>query len=186
MRYENLVHFGRLESDVVSSVVEMSYIADDVYEILLRAYADVKGGLLFATPDELISKTAQWQIIYLDGVVVGAIIYKAKRGLKMVAMAISDSLNYSFRTHIKTMLSDIFKLTFANSWMELSEGAERFITRIGGQKYFVPHGLASRLTGKEILGYCDDGYHYHREINGVVKRKVIIGQPRLYKTDFVQ
>ena len=175
MNYENLVEFDRLESDVISSMAEKSYIADEVYVLLYKAYANVKGGLHFFSPDELISKTSQWRVLYLDSNIVGVIIYKAKRGLKMVAMAISDTLNYAFRTHIKTMLSHIFKISFRNSWMEVSEGAEKFILCIGGEKFIMSNTIASKLTAKNILSLDSDGIHYYREINGVVKRKVIIG-----------
>jgi len=175
MKYDNLVAFGRLESDVVVSMVEKSYIADDVYTLLYKAYSTVKGGLHFVSPDELISKTSQWRVLYLDGNIVGVIIYKAKRGLKMVAMAICDTLNYSLRSHIKTMLSHIFKITFQNSWMEVSEGAEKFILKVGGERFLIPNTFASKLTDKNILSLDSDGIHYYREINGVIKRKVIIG-----------
>jgi len=175
MKYENLVAFGMLESDVVVSMAEKSYIADDVYLLLHQAYTHVKGGLHFRSPDELISKTSQWRVLYLDGNIVGVIIYKAKRGLKMVAMSISDALDYSFRTHVKTMLSHIFQNTFRNSWMEVSEGAEKFILYVGGDKFLLSNTLASQLTAKNILSLDDDGIHYYREINGVIKRKVIIG-----------
>ncbi len=175
MNYENLVEFDRLESDIISSVAEMSYIADDVYVLLQKTYANVKGGLHFLSPDELISKTSQWRVLYLDGNLVGVIIYKAKRGLKMVAMAISDALDYSFRTHIKTMLSHIFQISFRNSWMEVSEGAEKFILKIGGEKFILSNTLAPQLTAKNILSLDSDGIHYYREINGVIKRKLIIG-----------
>jgi len=175
MTYKNLVSLGLLESDIILSVAEKSYIVDDVYSLLSKTYANVKGGLLFATPDELISKTSKWQIIYLDGEIVGAIIYKAKRGLKMVAMAISDSLDYSFRTHIKRMLSEIFRITFRSSWMEVSEGAEKFILGVGGTRFLISNSLAHQLTAKEILSLDSDGVHYYREINGIIKRKVIIG-----------
>jgi len=175
MTYQTLINFDRLATDTISSMAEKSYIADEVYSLLYKAYTHVKGGLHFISPDELISKTSQWRVIYLDGNIVGAIIYKAKKGLKMVAMAISDSLDYSFRVHIKTMLSNIFKLSFRNSWMEVSEGAERFILKVGGERFIMPNSLASDLTGKNILSLDDDGTHYYREINGVIKRKIIIG-----------
>jgi len=175
MTYQTLTNFERLATDTISSMAEKSYIADEVYSLLLKAYANVKGGLHFESADELISKTSEWRVVYLDGNIVGAIIYKAKKGLKMVAMAISDTLNYAFRTHIKTMLSYIFRLSFRNSWMEVSEGAERFILRVGGERFIMPNTLASNLTGKNILSLDDDGVHYYREINGVIKRKIIIG-----------
>jgi hypothetical protein len=175
MRYENLVTLGRLEEDILLSMAEKSYIADDVYTLLSNAYANVKGGLHFASPDELLSKTSLWKVIYLDSHIVGAIIYKSKRGLKMVAMAICDSINYTLRTHIKTMLSHIFQKSFRNSWMEVSECAEKFILHVGGDKFLVKNTLASQLTAKNILSLDNNGTHYYRKINGVIKRKVMIG-----------
>jgi len=175
MTYQTLINFNRLESEIISSTAEKSYIADEVYSLLFKAYRHVKGGLHFLSPDELISKTSQWRVLYLDCNIVGVIIYKAKRGLKMVAMAISDSLDYSLRTHIKTMLSHIFQISFRNSWMEVSEGAEKFILKVGGEKFIISNTLAFQLTKKNILSLDNDGIHYYREINGVIKRKLIIG-----------
>ena len=178
MTYQTLITSDRLTSDTITSTVEKSYIADEVYALLLQAYSSVKGGLHFVSVDELIVKTAQWRVIYLDDTIAGVIIYKAKRGSKMVAMAISDTLNYSLRTHVKSMLSYIFKITFGTTWMEVSEGAERFVLKVGGEKFLLSNTLAANLTGKEILSLDDDGYHYYREINGVIKRKVILGKTR--------
>jgi len=93
----------------------------------------------------------------------------------MVALAISDHLAYRLRKHIKTMLKEIFQRTFGKSWMEVSEGAEKFLMKIGGKKFMIPNTLAASLTGKEILSLDADGYHYYREINGIVKRKIILG-----------
>ena len=76
MNYENLVAFDRLESDIITSTAEKSYIANEVYALLYKAYASVKGGLHFVSPDELLSKTSQWRVIYLDGNIVSVIIYK--------------------------------------------------------------------------------------------------------------
>ena len=175
MTYQTLVNFDRLASDTILSTAEKSYIADEVYTLLYKTYANVKGGLHFSSVDELIAKTSLWRVIYLDGSIVGVIIYKAKRGLKMVALAICNALNHTFRTHIKTMISHIFKISFRNSWMEVSEGAEKFILKIGGEKFILSNTLAPQLIAKNILSLDSDGIHYYREINGVVKRKVIIG-----------
>jgi len=175
MTYQTLVNFDRLESDTVCSTVEKSYIADEVYALLLESYAHVKGGLHFISPDELIAKTSQWKLVYLDNTIVGVMIYKAKRGLKMVAMAISAGLNFSFRKHIKMMLSQLFQRSFRNSWMEVSEGAERFVLKVGGARFILSNTLASELTGKKISAVDSDGVHYYREINGVMKRKLMIG-----------
>ncbi len=185
MNYTNLTSLEILQTEDISSMAERVYIADEVFELLRLAYANIRGGLLFASADELVMNTSRWRVIYFQSTIVGVMIYKAKRGLKMVALALSNTLSSSLKQHTKTMLSYLFKVTFAHSWMEVSEGAERFIIQNGGERYLVSNALASQLTDKDIVGYCADGYHYKREINGVIKTKVIIGKPKLCKTIFV-
>jgi len=179
MKYENLILLEMLQSENITTTAEQSFLADEVFLLLQKAYSQVKGGLHFASADELVSKTSTWKVIYLDESIVGVVIYKAKRGLKMVALAITTELTKPFQNHTKTMLAYLFKVTFNNTWMEVSEGAEQFIVKHGGEKYFLSNTFASELTGKEIVGLCDDGYHYKRMINGVLKTKVILGNPKI-------
>ena len=179
MKYENLVLLDTLHTEKIISIAERAFLADEIFSLLYKAYQNVKGGLHFASADELISKTAVWKVIYFESTIVGVVIYKAKKGIKMVALALSTELSRPLQKHTKTMLSYLFKLTFNHTWMEVSEGAERFIVKNGGGRYFLSNKMASRLTGKEILGLCEDGYHYKRLINGVVKTKVILGNPKL-------
>ena len=179
MNYTNLTSLGLLQTEYITSTSERVFIADDVFAILQEAYREVKGGLHFSSPDELVLKTSAWRVIYFHSTIVGVVIYKAKRGLKMVALALSSHINSSIKRHAKTMLSYLFKLTFANTWMEVSESAERFIIRNGGERYLIPNTIASKLTGKDVLSLCDDGYHYTREINGIIKTKIIVGNPKL-------
>lgn len=175
MNYNNLILIGSLQTETIKSTHEKLFIVDDVFTILQDAYKNIKGGLHFKDKDELINKSDLWKVIYLEERVVGIVIYKAKRGLKMVALGIASFLEKKSRCNIKTMLSHIFQLTFANSWMEVSEGVERFIIQNGGHHFLINNTLASQLTGKTILSLDADGYHYTREINGVTKTKVIVG-----------
>jgi len=179
MNYTNLILLDILKTENITSTQEKAFIADDVFDILAEAYSDVKGGLLFSSVDELILDTSMWRVIYFQSTIVGVVIYKAKGGLKMVALALSTHLNISIQKYAKSMLSYLFKLTFTNTWMEVSESAERFIIRNGGERYLIPNTLASKLTGKDVLSLCDDGYHYTREINGIIKTKIIVGNPKL-------
>jgi len=175
MNYTNLTLLDILKTESITSTHERAFIADDIFDILAEAYSDVKGGLLFSSVDDLILKTAMWKVIYFQSNIVGVVIYKAKKGLKMVALAISSQVNKKLRNNIKIMLHEIFKMTFGKTWMEVSEGAEKFLMKIGGIKFMLPNTLANSLTGKEILSLDEDGYHYYREINGIVKRKIILG-----------
>jgi hypothetical protein len=178
MRYKNLVMFDSLYTEKIDLMSERAFLADDVFALLQSAYQNVKGGLHFASADELVQKTALWKVIYFESTIVGVVIYKAKKGLKMVALAVATEVGRVVQKHTKKMLSYLFKITFNNTWMEVSEGAERFIIKNGGERYFVSNQMASKLTGKEIWGLCDDGYHYKRRINGVLKTKVIVGNPK--------
>jgi hypothetical protein len=62
--------------------------------------------------------------------------------------------------------------------MELSEAAERFVLKLGGDKYIFPNHIAEKLLGKEI-NLANDGIHYTREIMGVRKEKILLGTVRL-------
>ncbi|MBL0708247.1 MAG: hypothetical protein JJW00_04290 [Sulfurimonas sp.] len=175
MNYNNLITTGLLQNEDIISTSEKLFIVDDVFAILQDAYKNVKGGLNFEDKDHLIQNTSLWKVIYLDEVIVGVIIYKAKKGLKMVALGISSFLTKKYNKYIKKLFSHIFKSTFRYTWMEVSEGVEHFIIKNGGKSFLLKNTLATQLTGKQILALDDDGYHYKREINGVVKSKVIIG-----------
>lgn len=175
MKYDNLVLTGSLQYEDILSQNEKIFIVDDVFKILEDSYRNVKGGLHFTDKDELINKTDLWKIIYLDEIIVGVIIYKAKKGLKMVALGIANSITHKSQSYIKSMLSTIFKLTFSNTWMEVSEGVEKFLIKNGGELFFIKNTMASQLTGKKILSLKNDGYHYTREINGIIKTKIMIG-----------
>ena len=110
----------------------------------------------------------------MDTEPIGVIIYKAKFGLKMVALGLSDR----FRKEAKIILSRVLRETLSRTWMEVSEGMERFMQKIGCEKFFIPNSYADKLTKKKIIKLCNDGYHYIREINGIPKRKVIVGFPK--------
>jgi len=177
MKYENLILLDILHTEEISTLGEKVFLVDEVFALLQCAYAQVEGGLHFKDPDELLCKTSVWKVIYHDSDIVGVVIYKSKRGLKMVALALAE-LEKSLKRYTQMMLAYLFKMTFTHTWMEVSEAAERFIVKNGGSRYFVPNVLASKLTEKKILELCDDGYHYKRSINGIVKTKVIVGHPR--------
>lgn len=174
MNYKNLTQLGLLQTEEIISTSEKVFIVDEVFAILKDAYKDVKGGLHFICEDDLISKTDLWRVIYLDENIVGVIIYKAKQGLKMVALGIAN-ISRTTKLFVKTMLTSIFNLTFNTSWMEVSESVERFILNIGGDMFFINNSLAGKLIGKDIVSLDANGYHYKREILGVVKTKVMIG-----------
>ena len=178
MQYHHLISLEILQSEKLNTTQEKAFWADDVFALLQEAYGKIKGGLHFASADELLLRTSLWEVIYWEEEIIGVLVYKQKNGLKMVALGISLALSQKIRGYVKTFLASILKLSFGHTWMEVSEGLERFVLGIGGRSYLLSHDLASRLTGKEILAYSDDGYHYIREINAICKSKVIVGSPK--------
>ena len=93
-------------------------------------------------------------------------------------MAPNHDIAKKIKTLTKNFIAYIFKKSFRKIWMEVSEAAEKFMIKIGGDKFLVSHKYASNLTQKEIKGYEFDGYHYKREIQGITKTKIIIGTPK--------
>lgn len=180
MNYTTLIQTGLLQSENISALSEKIFIVEDVYSILFNAYKNVEGGLHFKDKDELLLKTNLWKIIYLDAEIVGVLIYKAKKGLKMVAIGLSSFLSKDLQHSVKKMLASIFQLTFASTWMEISEGVERFVLKYVGKNFFIKNEQAQLLTGKEIVSLDDDSYHYYRIINGILKRKIMIGTANFY------
>ena len=154
--------------------------ADEVYSLLKESYKNVKGGLLFESVNDLVESTGRWDLIFFDSKVVGAIVYKAKKGLKMVALGISKSIDTKISSCVKSMLTIFCRQIFRFSWMEVSEGAEKFFMKNGASSYLIPNIYAKQLlVDKDIISLCDDGYHYKREIkNGIVKTKILIGNPK--------
>ena len=176
LNYAQIVRSEFLELEEVNHFQKVLF-ADEVYELLKEAYKNVVGGIAFKNSKELVETTDKWELVFFENDLVGAIIYKAKKGFKMVAMGIKTSLNKKIRNFTKEIIGWFFRLNFKQSWMEVSEAAEKFILKYGGEKYLIPNTYASKLTGKEILELCDDGYHYKRVIQGIVKTKVLVGNP---------
>jgi len=179
MTNSKLLFTQNINIETITLKSEKAFIVEDVYSILEDAYKSVKGGLHFTSYDDLLLNTTMWKVIYSDATIVGVIIYKAKQGLKMVAMGLSTKLTKHYQRIIKKTLASLFQLTFSYTWMELSEGAEKFILKHGGSKYILPNHLARELIKKEIVTLCDDGVHYKRVINGVLKTKIIVGKPKI-------
>jgi hypothetical protein len=78
---------------------------NNVWTILFEAYKNVKGGLFFHSKEDLVASTAFWKIVMSNGEVIAVTIYKAKHGLKLVALAINDA----FKEVAKKALAKIIK-----------------------------------------------------------------------------
>ncbi|MEA2092274.1 MAG: hypothetical protein U9O83_07915 [Campylobacterota bacterium] len=155
---------------------EMLNYIDRVWEVLEEGYENVKGGLYFKSKSELLTNTTLWKVVLFQGKVVAVTIYKAKKGLKLVAMSISNK----FRDVALSALARLIRRDLKICWMELSEAAESFVMKHGGKDYIVPNHLVEKILGKNIL-LADDGMHYTREVMHMKKKKILLGTIKISK-----
>ncbi len=139
------------------------------------AYKDVAGGLHFSSPENMLEDTQSWEILYQDGQVLAVLLYKHKHGRKIVALGVTEHENY--RRDAVSKLGNLIRERLNSAWIEVSEKAETFVLRNGGEQHRVSNDFAKKLTGKSILSLMDDGFHYVREICGIQKQKLILGTP---------
>jgi hypothetical protein len=72
---------------------------------LSDAYANVKGGLNFESKQDLIDSNGEWKVVFSGKNIIAITIYKAKNGLKLVAMA----TNKLFKSIAKKALIKLIK-----------------------------------------------------------------------------
>lgn len=150
---------------------------DSIWNLLCTAYKDVAGGLHFASPDAMLEETQDWEILHDNGQVLATLLYKRKHGSKISALGVTSIENR--RRDAAAKLGELIRQRLQHTWIEVSEKAEAFVLRNGGDCYRIPNAYASQLTGKSILALEQDGFHYVREICGIYKQKLIIGTPQL-------
>jgi len=146
---------------------------DRVWELLEEGYQDVKGGLFFNSKEDLLNTTSQWKVIISNKKIIAVTIYKAKKGLKLVAMTASKQIEEK-KIAIKALIK-LIKKDLKTCWMELSEAAERFVMKFAGN-YTVKNSLVAQIIDKEIT-LSADGVHYYRTIKNINKEKILLGTP---------
>ncbi len=161
-----------LRTEVITTQSEMMQFVDPVWNLLSQAYKSVSGGLNFTTPQQLMESSCQWKIIFQNKNILAITIYKAKHGLKMVAMCI----NQQFKSVAKKALIKLIKRDLKYCWMELSEAAELFVIKYcQGDRYIMHKSLVQSLLKKTVILNSDDAYHYYRTIKNIRKQKIILG-----------
>lgn len=158
----------------VVNLVDKALYIDRVWEILSLSYRDVPGGLLFSDKIDLIVSTALWKVVLKKGRVIAVTVFKAKRGMKLVAMG-ADVLGYGKQAIIA--LSKSIREDMGRVWMEVSGSAEDFLMKhCGAYRYVIHNSYASSLLHKSVITQSD-GYHYVRDISHIKKSKIIVGTP---------
>ncbi len=149
---------------------------DRVWELLEEGYKDVKGGLFFSSKENLLKTTVQWKVVVCNNKIIAVTIYKAKKGLKLVAMTASQATAY--KKIAINALAKLIKRDLKKCWMELSESAERFVLKFASE-YTVKNSLVAQIIEKDIT-LSTDGIHYFRTIKNINKEKILLGTPVFY------
>lgn len=160
----------------INNSLDMQQLVNDVWSILCQGYSRVKGGLHFSSPDDLIQQSYCWKITTDGNIISSVTVFKKKRGLKLVAMAVNPNV----KEIGKRNLISLIKKVLSYCWMELSEAAEYFVMKYcGGDKFVHCASQASFLLGKNELKYSNkDQFHYIRTIQNIEKEKIIVGTPQ--------
>jgi hypothetical protein len=162
---------------------QKSQYADEVWDMLQKAYAKMGGFKSATSKEELIEIPGYWKLVKRGPEITAVNLYKQTpqtQSFKTYASAAQvqqdpKSGEYKATSQGVADYTDLKKADqkMKRSWAEVSGGAEKTAKRIGAKP--IPNKFASYLTNKEILRLNPDGYHYTRLIQGEPYEKIIYG-----------
>jgi hypothetical protein len=153
------------------AVEDRQKYADQIWDMLQHAYADIGGFLSMANAQELVETPGLWKVITRGDHVTAVLIYKAQHGRKLIGAA-TDGTSEG-KNDLMRMLMEDKKLR--RSWAEVSGKMEHVYRKMGAEP--IPNTRAHELTGKRILNLDEDGIHYTRLIAGHPHVKALYGTP---------
>lgn len=151
---------------------KMQY-ADQVWDLLQRSYKKAGGFHSAVDIPELIEKTNLWKLVVRNGQVTAANLYKDLHGRKSIAAG----TNGTPQGKIDYTMLKMADMKYRRAWAEVSGAPEHLAAKSGMRP--LPAKFASTLTGKDIIEFNPDGYHYTRMIQDEPHEKVIYGSIEL-------
>jgi hypothetical protein len=161
---------------------KMAY-ADQVWDMLQRSYKKMGGFKSANSPEELANEPGYWKVVRRGDKITALGVYKKSaktKNFKMIASATETELNPETGEYKATPqgLKDYNMVKSADikmnrSWAEVSGPAEKIMLRSGAKP--IENKYAEFLTGKKMVDFNPDGYHYTRLIQGEPHEKVIVG-----------
>src|ERR1700741_3909740 len=127
-----------------------------VWDLLQQSYAPAGGFHSAASPEELITKSGLWKLMRRDGKITVAAIYRDQNGRKSIAAG-TDGSQQGKKDYMAIKNADV---SMNRAWAEVSGAPEKILLRSGAKP--IPAKFAPLLTGKEIVEYNPDGFHYTR------------------------
>jgi hypothetical protein len=161
---------------------KMAY-ADQVWDMLQRSYKKAGGFKSAGSPEELANEPGYWKLVHRGDKITALGVYKKSsrtKNFKMIASATETELNPETGEYKATPqgLKDYHMVKSSDiktkrSWAEVSGASEKIMLRSGATP--ISNKYAEFLTGKKIVDFNPDGYHYTRLIQGEPHEKIMVG-----------
>lgn len=165
------------------TVEEKEQYVDVIWDLLNKSYAKLGGFKSASSKEELLDIPGYWKVIKRGPDVTAVALYRktsTTSTVKSYASGTETVFNPSTNTYRPTtrgkhdyLLIKKEDVTQKRAWTEASGPVEALMNKLGANP--IPNKFAAFLTGKEILSYSPDGYHYTRLIQGIPHEKMIFG-----------
>lgn len=127
---------------------------NEVYNLLVDAYAPIGGikGSGFTSPDDMVANLDMWKLFKKNDKIVVALLYKDRRGRKLVAAATDGS------TEAKRLLASILPIESLRSYVEKSKKSLDFYLRRvpNPTEFIIPFGQAKKASIDDIISVSSD------------------------------
>jgi hypothetical protein len=148
---------------------------DVVWKMLLESYKEIGGlkGSGFSSKQDMIKSLPFWKVIKHNNEVKAVIMYKDKKGRKLVALATDQTAD------AKQLIVSTMKEEFSRSYFEVSHGLRTFIMRNMPdlyKKYLIKFddAISKGLLDPNEVSKIDE-YTYDRVIGGTTIEKNMLG-----------
>ena len=154
---------------------EFEVYADDVFALMQESYKDVGGLLNIKTVDDLMAEGDFWKLVVRNGHVYAAAVYKKTQyGRKAKLMGTDGSAQG--KKDLLTIMSEDVREVSRGAYYEVSEAPEHILkTKFGMTP--IPVEDVPKIINKSVTP-TGDGYHYKRDVGGLVKEKILLGNPK--------
>ena len=152
---------------------DMRKYADEVWDILQKAYAYCGGMAGMDSVEQLIDETDMWKMVRKNGKIVAVSTYSNKRSGRKICYGGQDGSEEG-KIAFKKILEEDFKLKDRQSWAEVSGPMEVTALKQGAMP--IPAYIAELIMkDKTFDNIHKDGFHYTRMIGGEPHTKLMVG-----------
>lgn len=152
---------------------DMKKYADEVWELLTKAYEYCGGMAGMDSVDQLMDETDMWKMVRKNGKIIAVNTYSNKRSGRKICYGGQDGTPEG-KTALKKILEEDFKLADRQSWAEVSGAMEVTALKQGAMP--IPAYIAELIMkDKKFEKIHEDGFHYTRKIGDGLHTKLMVG-----------